>query len=133
IEHTQIGFRQLLRAVLFSTIPQRSLAEFTKPLGNAIHRGVVDIQDRFERTRTASVPQVEDNQITHTDRGDLTFPKPSTDLLLDERRKFGNNIRHGNSSLGRVGPGLSSGIPIFAIKPSKLQCFTDAAESRTVI
>jgi hypothetical protein len=35
--------------------------------------------------------------------------------------------------LGRVGPGLSCGIPIFALKSSKYQCFTVAAESRTVI
>src|SRR5207248_1035569 len=90
------------RTIVFSAIPQGSLAMFPKPLSDAIDGGVMctRTQNILDFAGTTSVPQIEHDQIAYAHRSVPAFPKPLAHPLLDEPGNFGENTRHGNSSLG---------------------------------
>ena len=109
---------QLLVAVVFTAIPKRCLAALTEISDDSIHGGVVDFQHRRDLPSTAAIPIVDNNQVTDTHESLATITKPLQKPLLDEVTRSGQNKRHGNSSLGLVGPGVCREFPFFILSTS---------------
>src|SRR5205823_6783810 len=69
-------------------------------------------------------PIVDNNQVTDTHQSLAAITKPLQKPLLDEVTRSGQNKRHGNSSLGLVGPGVCREFP-FSILSTSIGRYSD--------
>ena len=133
IQKPQVIGAQLLPAVVFAAIPERRFPAFPEVPDHPIDGGIVNLQHRLNFPSTATMPNIDNDQITHAYQRLPAVSKPLQKALLDEVTGSGQNKRHGNSSLGLVGPGYGLGFPFFYALPFQKPLFDSAAELRTVI
>src|SRR5262249_11165333 len=117
IQKPQVIGAQLLPAVIFAAIPERRFPAFPEVPDHPIDGGIVNLQHRLNFARTATMPNIDNDQITHAYECLPAVAKPLKKALLDEETGWGQNNRHGNSSLGLVGPGYGLGFPFFLCPP----------------
>ena len=113
IQFRQEMLREFLAAVVFAAIPECCLTVLLKALDHAIHRGVVDLEHLLNLTGTASIPDIENDEVTDAHSCLPAFLEALEKALLDDEAGLGENNSHGNSSSGPRGPWGCLGIPIF--------------------
>src|ERR1700730_11754542 len=113
IQQSQIIGTQLLAAIIFPAVPERSFPALTEIPDDPVNRSVVNLQHPLNLPSTAAAPIVDNDEVTDPHQSLPAMAKPLQKPLLDEVTGSGQNKRHGNSSLGLVGPGSCWGFPFF--------------------